>query len=335
MTRYGIEDLLNEFGSTASSITPLNGGAVNEHWRVEADGRPLVLRRYNPRHNPAGIPYEHQVLGHMAARGWPVAAPIPALNGRTLLEIEGSRYALFPFLPGSPAPFSRALLEEKGRLLARLHRDLASAPVSGQRPGFGRVTELDAWLAPDRFFTLDALLAWTRRGDPALANAIRRECELSQEELHRLGFNAIPDTVVHFEFYRANLLFEQRKLSAVLDFDFVHQDAAVSDIGRSVAIECMADGRIISERLACFVTGYLHELPLSEPELELVIPAIRANLLWLAVLPLSLWASGGPATYLLPSARHAALVQLPALRDDEQIMRDALTTAVRAAHGSR
>ncbi|MGD9894834.1 MAG: phosphotransferase [Dehalococcoidia bacterium] len=323
---------LAHFGITADAIDPLTGGAVNAHWRVRAGEQRYVLRRYNGRHDPAGTAYEHAVLAHLAGRGWPVAVPILAVDGSTVVEEGGHRYALFPFLSGRPAPPGNLdMLRTKGMLLAHLHRDLAAWPAPGQRPGFGRVTDLDRYLAPDRFATLDALLEHTARDDPRLVDAVRRERAANLDELGALGFDQVPDTPIHFEFYGANLLFEDGSLSAVLDWDFVHLDARLADIGRSIAIDGTArDGGIDPAALTAFLGGYMAESPLTETELPLIVPLIRANLLWLVALPLSLWASGDPAPYLLPSARRTATVQLPHLRAQQP----ELEAAVRAVTGA-
>jgi homoserine kinase type II len=319
MTPADLAPVLAQFGIRAETIEPLTSGAVNRHWRVRANGRLYVLRRYNSRHDPAGTAYEHDILAYIAAQGWPVAAPCAAADGSSVVEEGGHRYALFPYLPGRPVPSGDAhSLRTKGRHLARLHRDLASWPAPGQRRGFARVSDLDRYLAPDRFTTLDALLDFVARNDPPLADAVRRERADNLDELHAFGFDQLPDTPVHFEFYGANLLFENGALSGVLDWDFVHLDARVADIGRSVAIDCAARrGGIDSDALTAFLGGYLAGSPLTTAEVPFVVPLIRANLLWLTALPLSLWAAGDPAPYLLPSARHTAMVQLPRLRSQQ------------------
>jgi Ser/Thr protein kinase RdoA (MazF antagonist) len=327
MTTDDLRAALARYRLTADAIAPLRGGAVNAHWRVRAGGRLYVLRRYHPRHDPAGIPYEHAVLGHVAARGWPVAAPHRAADGSTLVELGGRRYALFPFLPGRPAPGGQ-LLHTKGALLARLHRALAGWRAPGQRPGFARVADLDTYVTRGGFATLADLLRRVGDDDAPLADAVRRERADNLRELTALAFRRLPDTPIHFEFYGANVLFEGGALTAVLDFDFVHLDARVADIGRSVVIDCLApDGGVDPAALEAFLTGYVRESPLDEAERGLVVPLVGANLLWLAALPLALHAAGDPAPYLLPSARHTVAVQLPRLR----ATRGELEAAVHAA----
>src|SRR5262249_32775510 len=155
-------------------------------------------------------------------------------------------------------------------------------PAPGQRPGFARVTDLDRWVAPDRFSTLDELLNWLAREDSSLAEAVHRERVANLRELQALGFDQLPDTLVHFEFYGGNLLFDGDPLSGVLDWDFVHLDARLADIGRSLAIDCAArDGGIDPAALAAFLRGYIAESLLAKSERALVVPLLKANLLWL------------------------------------------------------
>jgi Ser/Thr protein kinase RdoA (MazF antagonist) len=316
MTPDDLSPILARFGIAAGTVEPLTGGAVNQHWRVRAEGRVYALRRYNPRHDRDGTAYEHAALYHLAGREWPVAAPCPAMDGSTVVEHDGDRFALFPFLSGRPAsPAIPRTLRIKGTLLARLHHELATWAAPGQRPGFARVSDLDLYVAPDRFTTLSSLLDHVAQDDPQIAEVVRRERAANLDELHTLGFEQLPDTPVHFEFYGANLLFEDSTLTGVLDWDFVHLDSRLADIGRSVAIDCAARQEgIDSKALSAFLGGYVAISPLTPVEAPLVVPLIRANLLWLAALPLSLWASGDPAPYLLPSARYTATVQLPRLR---------------------
>ncbi len=82
-----------------------------------------VLKFYRPnRWSNAQIMEEHAFAAELAAAELPVAAPLHHA-GRSLLEFEGFRYAVFPWMPGRApeldAPGSREML---GRTIARMHR---------------------------------------------------------------------------------------------------------------------------------------------------------------------------------------------------------------------
>jgi len=148
------------------SVRPywIGAGRNNEHWYV---GAGLVLRRYGPFSSDAAIGYEHAVVGQLRDRGWPVAVPIPSDTGRLVVVDDGRRYCLFPRLAGRRGnPGRPRQPRELGRLLARLHRDLATMSVAAPPDAFPPILEIPADPAWQRLDTLD---------DPVLNGLLRRK----------------------------------------------------------------------------------------------------------------------------------------------------------------
>jgi Ser/Thr protein kinase RdoA (MazF antagonist) len=148
------------------SVRPyrVDAGRNNEHWYV---GAGLVLRRYGPFRADGAIDYEHALLGQLREGGWPVAVPIPSDAGRMVVVDDGRRYSLFPWLAGRRGiPERPRQPRELGRLLGRLHRDLAAVSVAGPPDTFPQVLEMPADPAWQR---LDAV------ADPVLNGLIRRK----------------------------------------------------------------------------------------------------------------------------------------------------------------
>ena len=314
-----MEAVLARFGVTPSALEQITIGGVNEHWHVFTADERYVLRRYYQRNAHVDVGYEHAVLAHAARAGWPVAVPLPSVDGETVVQWNGGRYSLFPYLHGAPGQYGdHDLLREKGRLLARLHQDLASLPSRGQRAGFARINDLDLFVRADGWADLEDLLRWYEEVDGDVSSAVRRQCIESREELARLGYHSLPDTVIHFEFVQNSLLFTDSTLTGLLDFDFTHRDARVVDIGRSIALDCrQRTGGLNVESVRAFLDGYAQESPLSEIEQRLIVPAIRATMLWNAVLPLSIGARTGNSA-MFKSATYTATVELAALAVQRQ-----------------
>ncbi|MBN8481689.1 MAG: serine/threonine protein kinase [Xanthomonadales bacterium] len=86
------------------------------------DARPLVAKFYRPgRWSDAAIDEEHAFAHELAAAELPMVAPL-VVDGRSLFEHEGFRYALYPRQGGrAPELESADHLAWMGRLLARLH----------------------------------------------------------------------------------------------------------------------------------------------------------------------------------------------------------------------
>lgn len=208
------ERILAQFG--AAVVAPL-GGRLNQHWLVECAGAHLVLQRWAG--SAEDVAYEVQVLAQVAALGWPVPRVVA---GPTLMD--GALWSLAPFLSGALPDTSDSHAEQRarGRLLARLHADLARVPV-GQRPGWRRG---EAALADP---TLDDLLAAHERVDPAEGYLLRWHLERARARAAALPLAHRPGQLIHGDFTAWNLRFDEGRLSGVLDFELARVDHRVAD----------------------------------------------------------------------------------------------------------
>ncbi|MEX2080620.1 MAG: phosphotransferase, partial [Dehalococcoidia bacterium] len=187
--KRGLTAALELFGVEPHGLRRIPTGRQNEHWRVVTGDGLLVLRRYSALRSSPAIAIEHAALRHVAELGWPVAPPIACADGTTVVALEGLRYSLFRFLSGRVAEAgNRRIGRMKGRLLARLHRDLARFPMEGQRDGFGRAWELDLFGPTEEYPTFNALLAGFEREHRDLARAVRSVRYRNLRELSRLGY---------------------------------------------------------------------------------------------------------------------------------------------------
>lgn len=111
--------------------------SANAVFTFRRDGRPLVLRLTPPGSRaPAALEAECAFVGHLAARGVPVARPVPASTGALVETVPGElgpwHAVVFDRLPGvhpevgglSPVGFARW-----GRALGELHRAAQGWPA--------------------------------------------------------------------------------------------------------------------------------------------------------------------------------------------------------------
>ena len=321
-----IEPALAAWGLAGAPSERLDGGAANEHWRVETDDRPRVLRRYHPRRATESLPYEHDLLRFLADRKWPVPAPIATDDGNTVVETDEGRWALFPFMRGTPPEGSELLLQRKGSLLALLHEDLGAWESPGQRPTFGRVTDLDAAVAPEGFRSFEDFLAWYADEDPERAQVLAETRQRNAADLDEHGYGDQPDSVIYYECLGANVLFVEDTVTGLLDFDMAHEDARVADIARSLVIDCGSD----NQKVRSWLAGYAaHASPrLTDDEAELIPPLMVASELWNTVAPLSMCAQR-PSETLLKSAQTSIDHRLPLL----EVVQPQLARVASAAAG--
>jgi Ser/Thr protein kinase RdoA (MazF antagonist) len=239
--------VLSHFGVTLD--TPL-GGRLNRHWLVKQRSARLVLRRW---WQPAeSVAYELDLLGKIAALGWPVAAAVAEP-----IEVDGRIWSLAPVLPGEPPAVTdpRAEQRARGRLLAAFHADLAQIQDVAQREPWRRCEVILADPA------LDRILADNERAEPELVPLLRWYLERARERVTGLGLPERPAQIVHGDFTAWNLRFEAGRLSAILDFELAHADHRVGDF--ALAWRGKYDDVIL---------GYDEVAPLAPEEWALITP---------------------------------------------------------------
>jgi len=179
---------------------------------------------------------------------------------------------------------------ERGRLMAELHRDIASFPVRGQRPDLGSSWDLDAWVSPANSGTFDAVVEDFAGVSAELAETIRRERARNLAELGALGFGDLDDQPIHGDFGRWNLLWEDERLSGLLDFDQCRRDTPLADIA-DLLIPFMP---LELPLVRALVAGYESVRSLSAQEWAVLPVLARSGLLrWVTVLLVAWKLSGG------------------------------------------
>ncbi|MET3133863.1 Ser/Thr protein kinase RdoA (MazF antagonist) [Oxalobacteraceae bacterium GrIS 1.11] len=140
------------------------------------DGLPLVAKFYRPaRWSDAAILEEHAFVAELVEREIPVV-PALALEGATLHQFQGFRFAVFAKHGGrAPELEDRATLEWIGRFIGRIHAVGALTPFT-QRPGLNLETfgsEPRDFLLANGFIPLALLAAYSSVAQQAL-DGVRR-----------------------------------------------------------------------------------------------------------------------------------------------------------------
>lgn len=247
-----IPNVLASWGIVPDEVSPISANG-NRHWRVRRSNDEFVLRMYRRGQTDSSIRYELDLLQCLRSRGWPVAT---AVEGMATVD-SGLVFVLFPLLPGrSYANETTEQRRRRGRILAELHRDLSAITGVGQRSGWQRSDEV-VQPVPARGLV---------RGD--LVCRLTQHLEHVADRLYVAGASSFPTGIIHGDLIAQNLLFQDEKLSGVIDFDSVHLDLKAVDVAcarRSGADEV--------------VRGYLEILPLAESELGCLDDLWRASVL--------------------------------------------------------
>ena len=229
---------------------------VYQVWLEE--GSSVVAKFYRPgRWSDAQILEEHAFVHELAEHEIPAVAPL-VLEGRTLAEHAGFRFAAFPRRGGrTPELDRRDTLEWIGRFIGRIHAVGATHPFA-ERPvldaeSFGR--EPRDWLLGHDFVPPDLLQAWKSAADLALQGVAR--C------YGRAG--AVRALRLHGDCHAGNVLWTDQGPHFV-DFDDARTGPAVQDLWMLLSGERAEMTRQLGDVLA----GYEQFREFDPRELHLV-----------------------------------------------------------------
>lgn len=302
-------EVLQAFKLAGATVRAAPGGRINRHWFVHDGSRDIVLRQSPAQRSSESIEWEQALVQFAGAHGWPVPVALRSTSGSKMIEHNGHCWVATPKLPGEPQPEpTPAMYHNRGRLLARLHRDLAAFPPDTQKPGAGKSWELDAWLAPSNIGTFNEVLAAFAFEEPDVSALVRRYRYRNLRELSRLHYPELPDMPIHGDFQGSNLLWSEGQLTGLLDFDFARRDARVCDLATMLVPFEPLDLRFAGPMLE----GYESVRPLSEIEWALLPALARASLLWWIAQLLAGWRTGQDPGAVAGITR-TAVVRLPAL----------------------
>ena len=255
----------------ASTFEPVAAGIENTNYFVTtAQGR-YVLTLFE-RLPVSELPFYVGLMAHLARHGIPCPAPIADLADRYLSELNGKPAALVTRLPGTSIERPGAAeCSELGALLARMH--LAGLSYRGY---------LDNPRGPK----------WWRSAARAVRAFLDSErAQLLDAELRyqsRLRFSDLPRGPVHADLFRDNVLFENGRISGVIDFYFAGVDCFLFDLAVCANDWCLVDPerdhRLHEPRTRALLAAYAVLRPFTAAECQAWPVMLRAAALrfWLS-----------------------------------------------------
>ena len=244
----------------------------------QEEGAPVIAKFYRPaRWDDAAILEEHTFTQELAEREIPVVAPLE-LQGETLHEFAGFRFAAYPRQRGRPPELDDPdTLEWMGRFMGRIHAVGATQPFI-HRPALDIETfgvEPRAYLLQNDWIPRELLSAWESVSAQALEGV--HHC------FERAG--KVPVLRLHGDCHMGNVLWTEGPEDSgphFVDFDDCRTGPAVQDLWMLLSGERAAMTRQLSDVLA----GYEDFFEFDRRELHLVEALRTLRLLhysaWLA-----------------------------------------------------
>lgn len=267
--------------------SPLHGGTNNVVWRADAaDGQSYVLRLSPDLTRIPRARYEAELLQALSDRGLPFRLPLflRAHSGDVIVPFEQKQgtpafATLHPLLPGKlydrpPERNDLPTAAHAGSTLALLDTALATLPHIPLSvgvpalPAFGELARVHP-LVPDPLIAVEQLPLEREQG-----GQIRAYLSSIIAQVPRL-YGLLPQQLLHRDYDPGNILVEQRRVTAVLDFEFAGRDLRVLDLCVALSwwpVNLLGTGKEW-ELIDAFGTAYTQQVSLHEEEL-LAIPAV-------------------------------------------------------------
>jgi homoserine kinase type II len=193
----------------------------------------------------------------LAGQGLPVSAPVPALDGRVQVEVDGASMGLQRVIGGGLLDTADpAQVRAAGAVLARLQDALAACPD----------TDRVAALAGPSVPLTTRVTNWLNSGPEHVSVS-------ALGTLRTLVAEAPPDPVptqlVHHDFRSANVLCAGAEVAAVIDFEEARFDHRVVELARSAVMlgtRFRDWGPVSADVRAGFLAGYQSVRPLTRVE---------------------------------------------------------------------
>ncbi|MEZ4864336.1 MAG: phosphotransferase [Caldilineaceae bacterium] len=248
------------YGITVTAVDRLTLSAANLIAWLTTEAGPLLAK--GSVFAPA---YPHlqaaaELVVWLGQASLPVSAPLATPDGLVQVIRDHLALSVQRVMPGDllePAQLAQA--EGAGVTLAQLHQALVSYPHAGdfaqQRPAPTLPMLIEAWPSPKM----------AANPEPRF----RAGCRALQQRLTQLAPPPLATQLVHGDYRAANLLWHERKISAVLDFEEVHWGYRVNDLAWAavhLGTRYHNWGPVAPEVHQTFLHSYGAAHPLTEPE---------------------------------------------------------------------
>lgn len=260
-----IQSVLKKYdlGDLESAI-PLSGGQANSSYRLLTSRGSFTLSVCDEK-SPEEVHILTQVLGYLEASRFPATPLVRPVIGDNFVRLKGKPVYIKQFLDGSVVrALDYSMIEQVGNAIARLHG--LTAPECVPRVFAYGLDHFEEILKGD---LCHPFRDWLKDKTDMLES----ELDLTTAR----GF-------VHGDIFWDNLLFNQGKLTAVLDFEEACQYFLLYDLGMAAVGCCSVEGRFNTEKILRLLRGYQNRRPLSGPEKAQFIPflvyAATATAFW-------------------------------------------------------
>ncbi|KPB03767.1 phosphotransferase [Bacillus sp. CHD6a] len=246
------------FGLKVLNATPIKRGWLNLKWKITTDFGVFLIKQFNKEryklynHEELLLAFSQQMRLHN--RGLP-CPKLYSYEGQFLIESEkGELFMLMDYCSGTvipPGELNVHQMYDLGRVTGYMHQVLNDGTLRVKRhPEFippSREERLTHWES-----------VWNRANNTDKSHLLPiLETQFKVTETINLeDFNLSASGWAHRDLWVDNLLFEEKNISAVLDFDRMKYDYPQLDCARAVISGALYENHFDVSLVHAFIEGY-------------------------------------------------------------------------------
>lgn len=265
-------DILSHYKLTITDVIPMKGGWLNRMHILNTKQGAFLLKEYSRKRYPQDSQLKdiEAALSRQEAlrlAGVPTVRILRPYRKALRMLSDGTAYSVMEYCTGqnlTPDTIALTQMHALGETCARMHSAFAALPCEGIKEQHASAEALTGALQAhyERFKDQGSLECRAAvNAIPALLNA-----------LPETFFSCLHAGIAHEDFTPDNLLFDENKVLAVIDFDRNCLSFPLHDIGRALLSFALQDDVLRPDFVSAFAEGYRQHLPLSQQD-------IRASLL--------------------------------------------------------
>jgi Ser/Thr protein kinase RdoA (MazF antagonist) len=262
---------------------------------ISDKGKFLVKRRPHGKDDLYRVAFAHAVQAHLAKNNFPVTCLVETNDEHnTILQLNNHIYEFFKFVTGVRYDGSAGATTDTGRQLAKFHKHLADfatewKPLRGSFHDSSTVRRHLKTAGVNKSAMSDMKLQ-------EVAEPLMGIYNDSSVRVNQLGFDSWPEQVVHGDWHPGNMLFDESKIIAVLDFDSAKLSAPVTDLANGMLQFSIVGNRpnpadwpdyCDQTKLIQFLNGYREVIKLDKHKLESLVDLMIETIIAEGVMPIA------------------------------------------------
>lgn len=249
-----LKRITDNYQLNISNFQAIEEGSSNSNYFLSTDQGQYVLTIFEIA--PIAAEKIASILSLLEQHNYPAPKLIQATNGKNLIEYQNKKVMVKRYIPGRTlTKLNTEQIRQTGVFLAKLHQ----IPPPN-------------YLPREHYYLKDTYpMILEQNQDQKYKEWVKSRVGFLTENLDP----SLPTGFIHGDLFADNVLIENGKLKAVLDFEDAGHNRLIFDIGMAVVGLCGEDSRIRLEKVRALLSGYQNTRLLDKNEKQSLLANIK------------------------------------------------------------